>query len=111
MSRSRRWGPYSNEGLQRTDYGPDGPVISLLKRPVRSERSRVCVKERIPEILVYMQESVSRDITVEGAANRFGYSKYHFNREFKQLTGFSAADYLPGQTPQAGSSINLMIVV
>lgn len=52
------------------------------------------MKERIPEILVYMQESVTRDITVEEAANHFGYSKYHFSREFKRLTGFSAADYL-----------------
>ncbi len=52
------------------------------------------MKDRIPEILVYMQESVTQDITVEETANRFGYSKYHFSREFKRLTGFSAADYM-----------------
>lgn len=52
------------------------------------------MKERIPEILVYMQKSVTRDITVEETAHHFGYSKYHFSREFKRLTGFSAADYL-----------------
>lgn len=52
------------------------------------------MKERIPEILVYMQKSVTRDITVEETAHHFGYSKYHFNREFKRLTGFSAVDYL-----------------
>lgn len=52
------------------------------------------MKERIPEILAYMQERVSQDLTVEETANHFGYSKYHFSREFKRLTGFSAADYL-----------------
>lgn len=52
------------------------------------------MKERIPEILVYMQKYVTQDITVEEAANHFGYSKFHFSREFKRLTGFSAADYL-----------------
>ncbi|MFC4598781.1 helix-turn-helix transcriptional regulator [Cohnella hongkongensis] len=52
------------------------------------------MKERIPEILAYMQKSATRDITVEETANHFGYSKYHFSREFKRLTGFSAADYL-----------------
>ncbi|WP_010274397.1 helix-turn-helix transcriptional regulator [Paenibacillus senegalensis] len=52
------------------------------------------MKERIPEIIVYMQKSVTQDITVEETANHFGYSKYHFSREFKRLTGFSAADYL-----------------
>ncbi|MEK3734151.1 MULTISPECIES: helix-turn-helix transcriptional regulator [Paenibacillus] len=52
------------------------------------------MKERIPDILAYMQASVTQDITVEQVANHFGYSKYHFSREFKRLTGFSAADYL-----------------
>lgn len=52
------------------------------------------MKERIPEILAYMQETVTQDLTVEETANHFGYSKYHFSREFKRLTGFSAADYL-----------------
>lgn len=52
------------------------------------------MKERIPEILLHMQNAVTQEITVEVVAHHFGYSKYHFSREFKRWTGFSAADYL-----------------
>jgi len=52
------------------------------------------MKDRIADILLYMQDGATRDMTVEEVASRFGYSKYHFSREFKRCTGFSAADYL-----------------
>ena len=41
-----------------------------------------------------MKNNVTGELTIEGIAQHFGYSKYHFSREFKRLTGFSAADYL-----------------
>src|SRR5690606_14840813 len=52
------------------------------------------MREQIPAILRHMQNNVTREITVEQIAAHFGYSKYHFSREFKRWTGFSAADYL-----------------
>lgn len=48
----------------------------------------------IVDILLYMKAHLSEDLTIEDVADHFGYSKYHFSREFKKLTGFSAADYL-----------------
>lgn len=52
------------------------------------------MKETMTAILMYMQKHVSDEITIEEIAAHFGYSKYHFSREFKKFTGFSAADYL-----------------
>lgn len=52
------------------------------------------MKETMSAILTYMKKHVSDEITIEEIAAHFGYSKYHFSREFKKLTGFSAADYL-----------------
>lgn len=52
------------------------------------------MKETITDILAYMKDHASDEITIKEIAAHFGYSKYHFSREFKKLTGFSAADYL-----------------
>ncbi|WP_440896793.1 helix-turn-helix transcriptional regulator [Amphibacillus sp. Q70] len=52
------------------------------------------MKEIIPNILVHMKDRAFEEVTIEEIAAHFGYSKFHFSREFKKLTGFSAADYL-----------------
>lgn len=52
------------------------------------------MKETMTAILTYMKKHASDEITIEEIAAHFGYSKYHFSREFKKLTGFSATDYL-----------------
>lgn len=52
------------------------------------------MNEIIADILTYMKAHLSDELTIEEVASHFGYSKYHFSREFKRLTGFSAADYL-----------------
>lgn len=52
------------------------------------------MKDTIPNILTYMKEHVFDEVTIEEIAAHFGYSKFHFSRAFKKLTGFSAADYL-----------------
>jgi AraC-like DNA-binding protein len=52
------------------------------------------MKNMIIEILTYMKEHLSDELTIEEIADHFGYSKYHFSREFKKHTGFSASDYL-----------------
>lgn len=52
------------------------------------------MKDRIAEIIMYMNEHVSDELTIEDVAAHFHYSKYHFSREFKLHTGFSASDYL-----------------
>lgn len=52
------------------------------------------MNEIIVDILTYIKNHLSDELTIEEVADHFGYSKYHFSREFKRLTGFSAADYL-----------------
>lgn len=52
------------------------------------------MRDTIPSILQYMKTSLSEELTIEEVAKHFGYSKFHFSREFKRHTGFSAADYL-----------------
>lgn len=52
------------------------------------------MEELLSEILIYMKEHAVEEITIEEIAAHFGYSKYYFSREFKRMTGFSAADYL-----------------
>lgn len=52
------------------------------------------MRHMIIDILTYIKEHLSDEMTIEEVATHFGYSKYHFSREFKKHTGFSASDYL-----------------
>lgn len=52
------------------------------------------MEELLPTILIYMKEHALEESTIEEIASHFGYTKYYFSREFKRITGFSAADYL-----------------
>lgn len=53
----------------------------------------LAMKDLIPEILIYLKEHANDDQFIEQIAQHFGYSKYHFSRELKKLTGFSAKEY------------------
>lgn len=50
------------------------------------------MEHSIEAILCYMREYP--DENIERIAERFGYSKFHFSREFKRLTGFSAKQFV-----------------
>lgn len=52
------------------------------------------MRDMIPDILKYIHSHMYDEITIEEISEHFGYSKFHFSREFKKSTGFSAADYL-----------------
>lgn len=52
------------------------------------------MQDVISEILIYMKANLQDEQSIEEIAHHFGYSKYHFSRTFKQVTGFAAADYL-----------------
>jgi AraC-like DNA-binding protein len=47
------------------------------------------MRDSIDEITQYMREHNDRDLSVEALADVFGYSKFHFSREFKKLLGCS----------------------
>ncbi len=50
----------------------------------------------IKEIITYMDTHASNGIKIEKIASKFGYSKFHFSREFKRITGISPKEYLAG---------------
>lgn len=52
------------------------------------------VTDRIEQIIAYIRENISTIESVEEIARTWGYSKYHFSREFKRLTGFSAQQFI-----------------
>lgn len=51
-------------------------------------------------LLAYINENYAEDITLEGMAEHFGYSKYYFSRMFNAALGTSITDYV--------SSVRLM---
>lgn len=48
----------------------------------------------LQELITWTQENYHRKITVDEAARRTGYSKYHFCSRFKSLTGLTYLTYL-----------------
>lgn len=46
------------------------------------------------EFVVYLEEHSMEDISVDEISRRFGYSKEHFCRKFKEYTGLSPMQYL-----------------
>ena len=45
-------------------------------------------------VVAYLEEHSTEDISVEALSRRFGYSKEHFCRKFKEFTGLSPMQYL-----------------
>ncbi|MGY3777866.1 helix-turn-helix domain-containing protein [Isobaculum melis] len=53
------------------------------------------MKTKMPEILSFIsEEAISRKMTSEEIAGHFGYDKHHFSRKFKEINGFSVAEFL-----------------
>lgn len=52
------------------------------------------MKPYIESIITYMEAHASDGIKIEEVAAEFGYSKFHFSREFKKITGISPNQYL-----------------
>lgn len=48
----------------------------------------------LQQVVYYMQEHFREPLTMEQLAALSGFSKYHFSREFKRLTGFPPGEYL-----------------
>lgn len=55
---------------------------------------RSAMETYIHEIIIYMQDHASEGLKVEQVAAHFGYSKFHFSREFKKITGVSPTEFL-----------------
>lgn len=48
----------------------------------------------INQVIEYMKANANENLKVENIARRFGYSKFHFSREFKKETGISPSEFL-----------------
>jgi AraC-like DNA-binding protein len=62
------------------------------------------MKNSIVEITQYMREHNDRDISVAGLAAKFGYSKFHFSREFKKIIGVTPNEYWAALKMERGLS-------
>jgi AraC-like DNA-binding protein len=51
-------------------------------------------QQDIKDITAYIREHILEEFNIEDIADHFGYSKFHFSREFKKIMGVSAAEYL-----------------
>ena len=70
------------------------------------ELNRYCIKnpevyhktarydKKIVEIIHYINENLSRDLTIENLSEQFFLSKYHMMRKFKEETGYSVHQYI-----------------
>lgn len=50
--------------------------------------------DRFNEIINYLNNNYTEDLTVDDVAKRFGLSKYYFSRLFQQYTHYTFCDYL-----------------
>ena len=51
------------------------------------------MKDVIADVTAYMREHADRDLSIEELAARYGYSKFHFSREFKKAIGVTPNEY------------------
>ena len=51
------------------------------------------MKDIIPDVTQYMREHTGRDLSIEELAGRYGYSKFHFSREFRKALGVTPNEY------------------
>lgn len=52
------------------------------------------LKNNIKQIISYIKENIYTIESIESLSTHFGYSRFHFSREFKKLTGFSINEFI-----------------
>lgn len=50
--------------------------------------------KKVVEMIHYINENLSKDLTIETLSNKFYLSKYHMMRKFKEETGYSMHQYI-----------------
>ncbi len=54
------------------------------------------MKEQFEKIIYYMNDNLEKEFKIEEISREFGYSKFHFSREFKKISGVSPSEYIRG---------------
>ncbi|MCI7795177.1 MAG: AraC family transcriptional regulator [Lachnospiraceae bacterium] len=57
-------------------------------------KNDVTENEKVNQILLYINENLSEDLSLDRLASRFYISKYYLSRQFKQFTGLSLYQYI-----------------
>ena len=68
--------------------------ISLMYQCLEPSGVTVSAPDTISDIIVYLNEHLAEDISLDGLSERFFISKYYMNRAFKKATGTTVMDYL-----------------
>ena len=50
--------------------------------------------KKVVEMIHYINENLSKDLSIETLSNRFFISKYHMMRKFKEETGYTMHQYI-----------------
>lgn len=72
-------------------------LCRLCRMAVRQDSDRAVTKKSDPklsEILLYINENLGGNLSVDGLAARCFLSKYHFMRRFKEMTGYTVHSYI-----------------
>lgn len=67
---------------------------SLLKYDLLEMKKRINRDEIVSDMIAYIENNFSEDITSEMVAQHFGYTTEHFCRKFKQAVGLTPMNYL-----------------
>lgn len=68
--------------------------ITLMYQCLKPSRMSGTAPDTINEILVYLNEHLDEDISLDSLSEQFFISKYYMNRAFKKATGTTVMDYL-----------------
>lgn len=93
------------ENTDDTDYAADymrGTNLAqlmvylnrIMQRDTGDKSEAVEYNEKIADILSYINENISKDLTVDELASRSYLSRYHFMRLFKSQTGYTVHNYI-----------------
>lgn len=66
----------------------------IMQRDTGDKSEAVEYNEKITDILSYINENISKDLTVDELASRSYLSRYHFMRLFKSQTGYTVHNYI-----------------
>ncbi len=82
------------------EIGRHSSSLSETLLHIRSDKRKE-YRDKFNEIIHYINQNYTNELTIEGVSKQFGFSKFHFSRLFKQYTQFTFCEYLSFQRLKA----------